>query len=593
MIAEVKNMKNIYQVLEEVLKTCPKFLDENKTINKNIVAAAAIQLDSELLKLLSSNETLKGAFFKEVDGVMVFDRAEFSWLITNKEFLPDSYTSYKNRIGLIDSNKDFIRNKYDVALSFPFKDCFLIGDQRKETEKREEIFFNTIIKKEDIDVLTEPKAFTNIRKYEQGSYKQINKYNNENLLIKGNNIFALYSLLPRFRGKVKLIFIDPPYNTESDTFQYNDNFNHSSWLTFMKNRLEVAKELLSDDGSLYLTIDYNEVHYLKVLMDEIFGPDNFQREIIWRMGFLSGYKTMVNSFVRNHDTILFYSKNPKLIDFKKTYIENKDFKEIIKPSKDIIKYFAKQGINEQKTLEILDYINHESRGERYALEDTWNCNKWDDLESIAIESSTSRVGETVMVDDRNFKGQKPEKLIKRIIESATSEGEIVLDFFLGSGTTAAAAHKMKRKYIGIEQMDYFNSSILPRLEKIVDGKDLDGITEKVNWHGGDSFVTFELKANNINYYEKIVEADEKQCITLLEKLLNDPFALNYRCKAFEAKSEAGMKEYCSLSLEDKKRILFELIDANTLYVNYSDIQDKRYAVSDNEKEFMKSFYEVK
>ena len=507
--------------------------------------------------------------------------------------MPDSYTSFKNRIGLVDEGKSFIRNKYDVALSFPFKDCFLVADQKEDDEKRTEVFFNTIIKKDEVDVLTAPKAFTNIKKYENGSYKEINSYDNENLLIKGNNIFALYSLLPRFRGKVKLIFIDPPYNTDSDTFQYNDSFNHSSWLTFMKNRLEIARELLSDDGSIYITIDYNEVHYLKVLMDEIFGPENFQREIIWRMGFLSGYKTMVNSFVRNHDTILFYSKNPKLIDFKKTYIENKDFKEIVKPSKDIIKYFGKQGISEAKTLEILEYINHGSRGDHYALEDTWNCNKWDDLESIAIESSTSRVGETVMVDDRNFKGQKPEKLIKRIIESATSEGEIVLDFFLGSGTTAAAAHKMKRRYIGIDQMNYFNTSVLPRMEKIVDGKDPDGITSKVNWTGGGSFITFELKANNLNYYNDIVKANDSECVKLLETILNDPFALNYRCNAFEAKSDAGMEAFKALELDDKKKILFELIDANTLYVNYSDIDEQRFAIPEEDKKFMKSFYEVK
>ena len=590
---EVLKMKNVYQILEEALKACPKFLDESGNLNKGSVMTAAIQLDAELLSLIKNNELLRDRFFKEIDGVLVFDRTEFSWLVTNKEFLPDSYTSFKNRIGLVDEGKSFIRNKYDVALSFPFKDCFLVADQKEDDEKRTEVFFNKIIKKDEVDVLTAPKAFTNIKKYENGSYKEINSYDNENLLIKGNNIFALYSLLPRFRGKVKLIFIDPPYNTDSDTFQYNDSFNHSSWLTFMKNRLEIARELLSDDGSIYITIDYNEVHYLKVLMDEIFGPENFQREIIWRMGFLSGYKTMVNSFVRNHDTILFYSKNPKLIDFKKTYIENKDFKEIVKPSKDIIKYFGKQGISEAKTLEILEYINHGSRGDHYALEDTWNCNKWDDLESIAIESSTSRVGETVMVDDRNFKGQKPEKLIKRIIESATSEGEIVLDFFLGSGTTAAAAHKMKRRYIGIDQMNYFNTSVLPRMEKIVDGKDPDGITSKVNWTGGGSFITFELKANNLNYYNDIVKANDSECVKLLETILNDPFALNYRCNAFETKSDAGMEAFKALELDDKKKILFELIDANTLYVNYSDIDEQRFAIPEEDKKFMKSFYEVK
>lgn len=584
---------DLNQILVQSLKENKKFVSDDGTLNKESIKTASIQLDPELISVLLKNEELKKRFFKEINGIQVFDRNEFIWIISNKEFLPDSFTSYKNKIGLVDSNNQFIKNINDVCLSFPFKDCFLVGDQKEDDEKRTEIFFNTKIKKEDIDVLTSPKCFTNIRKYENGSYSKVESFDNENLLIKGNNIFALYSLLPRYRGKIKLIFIDPPYNTDSDTFQYNDSFNHSSWLTFMKNRLEVARELLSDDGSIYMTIDYNEVHYLKVLMDEIFGPENFQREIIWRMGFLSGYKTMVNSFVRNHDTILFYSKNSKLLDFKKIYIENKDFKEIVKPSKDLQKEFAKHGVSEQVFNELMEYINHTSRGEHYALEDTWNCNKWDDLESIAIESSTSRVGETVMVDERNFKGQKPEKLIKRIIESATDEGDIVLDFFLGSGTTSATAHKLNRKYIGIDQMNYFDTAVLPRMEKIVDGKDPDGITSIANWNGGGAFVTFELQKSNALYFDKISKADDAECVSLLNEILSDPFALNYRCDAFKAKSEEGLKEFKDLSIDDKKRLLFELIDVNTLYVNYSELDDARYKIDESTKKFLRSFYEVK
>lgn len=584
-------MTNIFQILEDVLSSNQKFLDESGKLNKEIIKTSALQMDEELLDSLLSNDTIKKRFFKEVNGVLVFDRNEFSWLISNKEFLPDSYTRYKNKIGLVDGSGQFLKIKYDVALSFPFKDCFLVGDQKTDDEKRSEVFFNTIIKKDDIDVLTAPKCFKNVRKYENGKYVPISSYDNENLMIKGNNIFALYSLLPRFRGKVKLIFIDPPYNTENDTFQYNDRFNHSSWLTFMKNRLEVARELLSEDGSIYITIDYNEVHYLKVLMDEIFGQENFQREIIWRMGFVSGYKTMVKSFIRNHDTILFYSKNPKLLDFKKVYIDNENFKEIVKPQKDLIKEFLKHGVSEETTLKLLEYINHTSRGERYPLEDTWNCNKWDDLDSIAIESSTSQVGETVTVDGRNFKGQKPEKLIKRIIESATDEGDIVLDFFLGTGTTTATAHKMKRRYIGIDQMYYFDNETLGRMQDIVDGVDLDGITQKVNWTGGGSFVTFELMSNNHSYFELINKATEEECVELLIKIANNPFALNYRCDAYFLKSEEGLEEFKQLTIEDKKRLLFELIDINTLYVNYADRKDESFEIDSNDLAFMESFYE--
>ena len=125
-----------------------------------------------------------------------------------------------------------------------------------------------------------------------------------------------------------MIYIDPPYNTGSDSFGYNDKFNRSAWLTFMKNRLEIAKRLLSVDGAIYVQLDYHQAHYAKVLMDEIFGEDNFQREIIWRIGWLSGYKTMDNNWIRNHDTILFYSKNSENCKFIKHYIPKEEFKDI-------------------------------------------------------------------------------------------------------------------------------------------------------------------------------------------------------------------------------------------------------------------------
>ena len=144
---------------------------------------------------------------------------------------------------------------------------------------------------------------------------------------------ALHSLKKEFAGRVKLIYIDPPYNTGNDSFKYNDSFNHSSWLVFMKNRLEIARELLREDGSIYVNLDYNEVHYCKVLMDEIFGLENFQREVIWRIGWLSGYKTGVSNYVRNHDSILFYSKNKNKMFFNKIYIDNSNFKELISKNK--------------------------------------------------------------------------------------------------------------------------------------------------------------------------------------------------------------------------------------------------------------------
>lgn len=317
---------------------------------------------------------------------------------------------------------------------------------------------------------------------------------NNNYIFHWENLIIMNKILPIYKGKIKLIYIDPPYNTGNKGFNYKDTFEKWLWLTFMKNRLEIAKELLSDDGSIYVNIDSNESHYLKVLMDEIFWRENFQREIIWRMGFVSWFKTVAKNYIRNHDTILFYSKNPKKIFFNKQYIQNSDFKNIIPYSKEYQKIFEKYGVDLDTFKKIADDINYENRWKRYPLEDTWNCNKWDDLNSIAIESSTKRLEETVVLDNANFKWQKPEKLLQRIISSSSEENDIVMDFFLWSWTTCAVAHKMWRKYIWIEQMDYIEDGAIKRLLNVIKWEK-SWISKNINWNGWGNFYSCSLKNN--------------------------------------------------------------------------------------------------
>ena len=389
------------------------------------------------------------------------------------------YTELPNKIGLFSTSKgSFIKNDNNVVLSFPFKDTVLEAGMSKEDVGRDERFLHLELDSKDIDTLLEPKVLTDFRYVDKDGENALTANSDieffdevgnlrQNLLIKGNNLLALYTLRERLAGKVKLIYIDPPYNTDNDGFRYNDSFNHSSWLVFMKNRLEIARELLADDGAIYVNLDFHEVHYAKILMDEIYGSDNFQREIIWRIGWLSGYKTADNNYIRNHDSILFYSKNHNLLDFKKYYIQNEQFKDIIKYEK-LKDVAAKFGLNRDQILELVDFINHGSRPERYPIEDVWNGNEYDDLNSIAI---VSFAGETVskLLDDKDkeLKGQKSEKLIQRIISAHTNEGDIVLDYHLGTGTTSAVAHKMNRKWIGVEQMDYIEGIAKERLKKVI------------------------------------------------------------------------------------------------------------------------------
>jgi len=296
----------------------------------------------------------------------------------------------------------------------------------------------------------------------------------ENVFIEGDNLDALKLLQESYLGKVKLIYIDPPYNTGSD-FIYSDDFAesteeylarsgqadetganlvanpetngrfHSDWLSMMYPRLKLARNLLTDDGAIFINIDFNEVHNLKRMMDEVFGEQNFQRQIIWRIGWLSGYKTMAPNFIRNHDVILFYSRNRSYFRFFKKYLENAQFKPLVRAEPKLTTKLDDLGLLRDQQKELLRFINHENRPDRYPIEDTWNCNEYDDLNSIAIVSYSGEKLSKLLGIDEELKGQKSVRMLQRIIEATTIEDDLVLDFFSGSGTTAHAIMQLNAK----------------------------------------------------------------------------------------------------------------------------------------------------
>ncbi len=248
--------------------------------------------------------------------------------LNNKEFLPDSFTAYKTKIGLAIGDK-YLSENQEVVLNFPYKDCVLEGGQTKDDAKRQEIFFNETLAPTEINRLLDDKVLTNFKRYDETGEHEVEVLNDtDNLIIKGNNLIALHSLKKRFAGKIKLIYIDPPYNTGNDSFQYNDNFNHSTWLTFMKNRLEVARELLSEDGLIFVHLDYNEAHYFKVLMDSIFGQDKFVNEIIWRRKQATSFGK--SKFGITNDTIFMYSKTSSYKFFPYILLMTKTLKNTLK-----------------------------------------------------------------------------------------------------------------------------------------------------------------------------------------------------------------------------------------------------------------------
>ena len=273
----------LLEELQLLLSEDKRLVSEGKLL-KNKIVELALKNDKDLIKLLLGNKRIKDHFFTKVDEALIFDREKFMKFVNNKEFLPDSYTAFKNKIGLT-ADGNYIAQSKEVVLSWPYKDCILEGGQKKPDEKRKEIFHNEILAPDEIDRLLEPKVFTNFKRIDRDGEHSVQEIKQtDNLIIKGNNLLGLASLLKRYNNKIKGIFIDPPYffykNKPDDAFKYNSNFKLSTWLTFMKNRIMLAKDLLSEDGILSLTMGVDGYSHLKLLIDEIFDVGQFPKRYI-------------------------------------------------------------------------------------------------------------------------------------------------------------------------------------------------------------------------------------------------------------------------------------------------------------------------
>lgn len=518
-------------IIENLFKNSQKFSDNDGNLDIPKILEAIEKIDIELIKILKDDENAKKDFFTQIDDIYILNQNRLIEFFSLNDYMRNgSYTAYTNKIGLIKKDS-FIKKFDDVVLAFPHKDCVLEGGQSKDDDKKKEVFYNEILSSDEIDRLFEPKVLTNIKKYSKnGVEENCEIKNDDNLIIKGNNLLTLHSLKKKFGGKVKLIYIDPPYNTGSDSFGYNDNFNHSTWLTFMKNRLEVASEFLSDNGVIYINLDDNESHYCKVICDEIFNRKNFVANIIWQKKYSPSNDS--KWFSDNHDHILVFAKNklsfkPNLLprteemnkrytnpdndlrgDWKpggfsvKTYSKDYDYP-ITTPSGKVVyppkgscwqtseeNYFKKLddnriyfGKNGDSKPQIKQFLSEVQQG--IVAKTIW-------LHDEVGHNQVSRSEIVKLFGDFSFSTPKPEALLKRIIELSTNENDLIMDFHLGSATTCAVAHKMNRRYIGIEQMDYIEDVAVERLKKVIDGEQ-GGISKAVNWQNGGSFVYAELK----------------------------------------------------------------------------------------------------
>ena len=655
--------------LENLLLHQEEFLVEGM-MNKNKLSEFARKYDAKLLNVLMKEEKIKNHFFVEIEeGVLVFKKDVFLQFLNNKEFLPDSFTAYKTKIGLGSKNGNLLSESRDIVLNFPYKDCILEGGQTKEDAKRDEIFFNETLAPTEITRLLDDKVFTNFKRYDKDGEHEVKEIKeDDNFIIKGNNLVVLHSLKKRYAGKVKCIYIDPPYNTGSDSFGYNDRFNHSTWLTFMKNRLVIAKELLCDDGVIFVQCDDNEQAYLKVLMDEIFDNHNFLNCIAVKMSEPSGIKMshVEKRLPKLKEYILLYKKNTVKLNEMKIPKENWDdeYKTVIvnltKEELDFIKKVCK---NENRIEEEIHKVNqllfkaeYKSLSEIYIEEniktkkDKNNYN-YKNAYRIFRATSVSEKSTELLVklkekyEGRTFfsqitpqnkmyiikgdfditmkkprtqvifadeylnynpgdfwmdikttgldnqgnvslkNGKKPEVLIQRIIELVTNEKDLVLDFHLGSGTTAAVAHKINRQYIGVEQMDYIENVSIERMRKVISGEQ-GGISKNVNWKGGGDFVYCELKNDAQDYKNKVREAQNTEELLELLKIAKKSSFLSYRIDSKKIKQN----EFLELSFANQKQLLLEIVDNNNLYVNYKDIDDDKYKVSVKDKKLNRDIY---
>ncbi|QIY90526.1 DNA methyltransferase [Chryseobacterium gallinarum] len=565
----------LYQTLERQIKKEPNYVSDNGEIKKWVVLNKAQNFDEELIGLLLDDPDLKEKFFVKVKNVRVFKQNLFIRFLEQKNYLNDSYTQFKNKVGLTIDGKH-LKQRNEVSLVWPFKDCILEGGQSREEDKREEIFFNETLAQDEITELLDPKVLTNAKRFDRDGEHSFDGFNRDengtitdNLIIKGNNLLALHSLKKEFAGKVKLIYIDPPYNTGGDSFNYNDSFNHSTWLTFMKNRLEVAKSLLTDDGSILVQADWNEIHYLKVLLDSVFNRENFRNEIIW--AYHGPGSPKMKQYNRKHDNILWYSKS------NSDWIFNGDE---VRMSSEV----HVGGFNNEMNINVSN--EYTDRGK--IPEDWWEMGR--DKEEFVEEMSNlydeyskikdknwwkMAVAARIRVDGKKRSGyltEKPYKLIERFIKAHTNKNDIILDFFAGSGTTGFVSDYLSRQFILVEQLENTHKIIKDRFE-------------------GINYTYLELKKYNQTFIEMIETAkDEETLLHIWEEMKARSF-LNYNVDI--QRQEQCIEDFKALSLKEQKQHLCELLDKNQLYVNLSFLNDENFECTPEERKVTQEFYQLK
>lgn len=644
-LLDTKIMKSLHDILSTF---GDKYLT-GKELNKARIIQDIDRYDEELIMALLSEDLIKKHYAKKIGEYTIIETNKLIEIFEMDDYWMDSYTKYTKKIGLT-TNGRFLDESTDVILDFPYKDTVLKAGMSKEDVAKEDLvpnepFFNEVIAAEEIDTLLDKKILVNAKRYSLNGINVAKEFSEEDsLILKGNNLLALHCLKDKYAGKIKLIYIDVPYyfkkKIAEDSFKYNSNFHFSTWLTFLKNRLEIAKILLKENGSIWINISEDGMHYLKVLADSVFGsekfvgtlprktrdgksdvPFNFSQDFDWILVYTIGNEsdTIMGRIVERkyYETPDFPNRPWRSADMTKqttakerpnsdfTMVNPKTGKEYpVNPkrswavTKDTFdEYYQAGGIGFPDDYDFMKgnrpfrrvfKDEDEAKGKPTAV---YSDVLLKDFISTLLTKAKNKAGndeieELFSRDDFDY--AKPESLIKAIIEVATNENDLVLDFFMGSATTQAVAMKMNRRFIGIEQMDYINTVSVPRLQKVMEGEQ-GGISKDVDWQGGGSFVYAELMEKSKGYLQEVLQATDSDQLNAIYQLMLENVDLDFRAD-LESVQEM-LKD--TISLEDKKRLLIKVIDKNQLYYNYAEIDDTnvRELISDADYAFNQSFYE--
>ena len=610
----------IQRALREVVESFAEQYVAEGLLKKDAIIVDLDNYKPELVEKILTNAILNEAFTEDIAGVTILKINDIIQMLEVDEYWSNSYTRYTNKIGLSMNNR-YLDEVTDVVLDFPYKDTILKAGMSKEDVSKEdatESFLNEIVAREEIDVLLDEKILKNAKKYDKNGSSPVSEIKDtDNLIIKGNNLLALHSLKKRFAGKIKSIIIDPPYyfkkTKSSDAFNYNSNFKLSTWLVFMKNRLDVAKEMLSDEGLCIIIIGEEGYAQLKLLADNILGGDKYIGTISWRK---SDNQANIGEFAKVTDYILIYKKSSRKLNklpltdkARKEYRysdENGYFRRQILLDKTRGKYNYElttptgkklygPWMKEKEEIERLDNLGkiywtrggqEQPYGKLYLQDSEGQIPNdfWDN--SFGTNQRGAEEIRELFSGDRLFDFPKPERLIYNLIKISSEEGDLVLDFFMGSGTTVAVAHKMNRQYIGIEQMDYIETVAVERLKKVIDGEQ-GGISQDVAWSGGGSFIYAELMDKNSTFIDIVLNSKNSEELKSIFDDMKSTLDFDFRVDLQEVAQSIWDEEF-----EMQKKILVRIIDKNQLYHNYSEIDDEtiKSQLSQSDYDSNKSFY---